>query len=443
MMIGRHIFKWLVAWLFLLGLGSLCFGGEWLGFDGDPLYENMTTTNGASFFAVRPFYSYTQEPAKQRWRKDFLWPLYTRKGFKEETYARFLFFGHSEDFSKSDDRHRNWVIPFYFQGTDKQGEKYFAIFPIGGTIHEILGRDKTMFVLFPLYGTSSINDVHTTTVLWPIYSRSSGGKVDRFRVWPFYGRAELKGEFKKKFVLWPFYTSVKYTNKRNPGGGFILVPIYGHIKTEQANNYWWVAPFFRYMTSEKQWIVHAPWPFIQLADGDMYKRIFWPIYGKKKLGTLTKQYFLWPIFWNNQTRYAGHVQHRKRIIPFFHYQSDVVTKKSKKHKVGDVTSRYWKVWPLMSWDRREDVSRFRFLDLWPLRNTPGIERNWAPWWTLYRRENIHGEVGHHVLWGLYRQKKSAKKFEWSFLKGLLGYKSTPKQSRYRVLFMWFGGEDEE
>jgi hypothetical protein len=415
----------------------------WAGFDGDPLYDKVSATNGTAFMAVRPFYSHSEDPATERWRNDYLWPCYTRKGFKDETYSRFLFFGFSTDFSEDDDRHRTWVIPFYFQGVDANDEGYFAIFPFGGTIHEFLGRDKMMFVLFPVFGKSQVNDVRTTTVFWPIYSRSKGEKVDRLRVWPLYGQTELVGEFRKKFVLWPILTTVKYTNERNPGGGFILIPVYGQIKTERASNYWLVAPFFRYMTSEEQWIVHAPWPFIQMADGEMYKRIVWPLYGKKSLGTLTRQYFLWPFVWNNRTQYARHNQHRRYILPIFAYQSDVITKETDGYKVGDITSRYWKIWPLMSWERKLGNSRFRTLELWPLRNTPGIERNWAPWWTLYRRMNRDGEIGHHVLWGLYRQTKSEEQFEWSLLKGFAGYKKTQNIRRYRFLFMWFGGGEEE
>jgi hypothetical protein len=286
-----------------------------------------------------------------------------------------------------------------------------------------------------------VNDVHTTTVLWPVYSRSKGEKVSRFRVWPFYGTSSLHGELNKKFVMWPFYTSVEYTSERNPGGGFVLVPVYGRIKTQQADNYWLVAPLFRYMTSEEQWIIHAPWPFIQLADGTMHKRIFWPFYGKKQLGSLTRQYWLWPLLWNNKTEYARHTQHRRYAVPFFSHQTDVVTEPTRTYQPGDVSARYWKVWPLMSWERRHENSRLRLLELWPLRNTPGIERNWAPYWTLYRRSGTADEVGHHLLWGLYRQIRGPEEFEWSLLKGLAGYKKAKNSRRYRFLFIWFGAKE--
>ncbi|MDF7799380.1 hypothetical protein P4C99_07885 [Pontiellaceae bacterium B1224] len=407
--------------------------------DGDPLYANISSSS-ETFYAWRPFYSSSTEP--ERWRKDYLWPLYTKKGFKEEEYSRFLFFGYSTDFSPDTERDRNWLIPFYFQGTSKDGDDYLAIFPFGGTIYEFLGRDKVTFVLFPFYATSDINEVHTTTVVWPFGSKATGDKVYRFRVFPFYVNNTLEGEFVKKYYLWPVLSTVEYTNDRNPGGGFVLVPIYGKINTEGADNYWVLPPFFRYMTSENQWIVHVPWPFIQLADGEMKKRIFWPFYGKKELGTLSRQYWLWPLIWNNSTQYASHEQHRRKLVPFIHSQSDVVTEKTSQHEIGDVTSRYWKVWPLMSWERNQERSRFRTLELWPLRKTPGIERNWAPWWTLYRRTNVDGEIGHDLLWGAYRQTAGPEQFEWSLLKGLAGYKKTENNSQYRFLFMWFGAEEE-
>ena len=410
-------------------------------FDGDPIYERTSLTNGARFFAVRPFYSHTQDPSTEREVRDYFWPLYTRKTFKEDQYSRFLFFGYSYNFSPETDRRRVWVLPIYFKGVDIHDESYFAIFPLGGTVHEILGLDEVKFVLFPIYAKWQVNDVRTKTVFWPIYSKSQSPKVDRFRVWPFYGRSSLLDEYNKKFILWPFYSSVEYINDRNPGGGFILFPIYGRVINERSRNYWVIPPFFRYSNSEEQRIIHAPWPFIQIADGEMYKRYVWPIYGKKHIGNHTTQFFIWPFVWNNKAEYLQHTKYRRQAIPFFYYESDVVTLPTATHDTGEVLSRYWKIWPLMSWERNDQDSRFRTLELWPLRNTPGVERNWAPYWSLYRRVHEAGETGHHLLWGLYRQSKGSETFEWSLLKGLVGYKKEGRNRSFRLLFMWFNDEE--
>ncbi len=385
------------------------------GFSVGPFYERASATNGMEFLAVRPFYSSVKDPANERWVKDFLWPLYTQKGFKDETYGRFLFFGYSSDFSTTNDRHRVWVLPFFFKGESAEGEKYVALFPLGGTLREFLGRDEAMFVLFPLYAKSRINEVQTTSVLWPIGSKTTGDGIERFRVWPFYGRSLHEGKFEKKFILWPIYNSVQFTDQGNPGGGFVLFPLYGRVATEKGETRWLLPPFFRRSVSADQRYLYAPWPFVQLADGTIHKRDFWPLYGKKVHGPRTRQYFCWPIGWDNKTVYPTHEQHRRRIVPFFTYEAEVVGD-------GEAASRYWKLWPLMSWERQGAVSRFRLLDLWPLRHTPGIERNWAPLWTLYS------------------QSRSADAFEWSLLKGFVGYKKMGDQRRIRLL--WFGADEE-
>ncbi len=422
-------------------LALIAVPGARAAFDWDPFYESLTATNGAAFKAWRPLYSTSVNG--ERWRKDYLWPIYTQKGFKDERYSRFLFFGYSTDFSPETDRQRTWILPFYFQGTDAAGEKYFAIFPIGGTIHEFLGRDEIWFVLFPLFGRSRVNDVQTTSVLWPIGSKTTSPRIDRFRIWPFYGTSKLDHEFEKKFVLWPLYNSVKYTNDRNPGGGFVLIPIYGRVVTERAVDKWWIPPFFRYSVGGGQRIIHAPFPFVQWADGKVYRRYVWPLYGKKQVGTLKRQFWLWPIVWNSRVRSLDSEQHRFRIIPVIHYESTLLTKPAGPLDTGDAVSRYWKVWPVMSWERNGEDARFRLLDLWPLRNTPGIERNWAPIWTLYRRESSTETVSHHVLWGLYRQSRGDDSMEWTLLKGFAGYKRSGNERRYRFLFIRFGSEEAQ
>ena len=411
------------------------------GFDWDPFYASITNESGAHFAAWRPFYSSSVDG--ERWHKDYLWPLYMRKGFKDETAGQLLFFGYSQDFSPETDRHRNWVLPFYFQGTDAAGEDYFALFPLGGTIHEFLGRDRIWFALFPLYAESEINEVHTTSVLWPIGSKTTGEGIDRFRVWPLYGRSSLEGEFEKQFVLWPFYNSVRYTNERNPGGGFVLIPFYGHVVTERGEDQWWLPPFFRYSRGEGQRMIHAPYPFIQWSDGEVYRRYFWPLYGRKVSGNLTRQFWCWPVAWASRVRRVDYDQRLVSVLPVFQYEAKAAKQATESNEPGEVFERYWKVWPLMSWERNQEDSRFRMLELWPLRNTAGIERNWAPLWTLYRREQVDGTVGHHLLWGLYRQSRGEASSEWSLLKGLVGYKKNGSDRSLQFLFMRFGDEEVE
>jgi hypothetical protein len=122
-----------------------------------------------------------------------------------------------------------------------------------------------------------------------------------------------------------------------------------------------------------------------------------------------------------------------------------------------VTDRYVSLWPLVSYVRsRDDYKRVRLLDLWPFRDTAPIERNLAPWWTLYRYERHAEAHDSELLWGLARwgrgregtrygsvfplvswsrDAKADAHREWDFLKGLVGYRRSQVGREYRALYI--------
>ncbi len=128
----------------------------------------------------------------------------------------------------------------------------------------------------------------------------------------------------------------------------------------------------------------------------------------------------------------------------------------------EVFARYFKLWPLFSYQRDEDVSRFRTVALWPIKNAPAIERNWAPLWSLYARERSGERLQTELLWGLYRRQRSEdggrisvfpllqassakskngckRDKSWSLLYGFVGYKREGLQKQFKMLyFLKFG-----
>lgn len=409
----------------------------------DPFYENLQTDEG-SFFAVRPFYSKTvlEEGSIQ----DFLWPLYSRKSFKNEETSRALLFWFTHNFEADAEspRDRNWLIPIYFQGTDTHGEDYFAIFPLGGTIHEFLGRDKILFALFPIFGKSQINDVKTTSVLWPVYSRTRGEGIRRDRVFPIIGKSVLEDKYEKKFVLWPFWTSADYFYPGDSGSSWILFPICGRSKMDKESTWWVIPPLFRFTEGEREDRIFCPWPFIQKQNNARIDKFYvWPLWGRKQAagGALDRTFVLWPFLWAETVQRDQVTLRRKLALPFFYSHSKTLHEPDVPEEERDVLSNGWKLWPLMSWRRAGERSRFRMLELWPLDTAP-IERNWAPLWTLYRRTDDGGRIKNDFLWFLWHSEKepSAEEAEWSLLKGLLGYKKSGETKRFEFLWFNIGGE---
>ena len=410
-----------------------------------PFYANVET-NGAEFFAVRPFYSRTDMPAGQI--QDFLWPLYSRKEFKDEQTSRFMVFWFTHDFNASDDvpRVRRWLLPFYFQGRDVHGENYFALFPLGGTIHEFIGRDRMSFVLFPLYGSGQINDVRTVNVLWPVISHTRGDGVARDRVFPFYGRSARENQFDKKFVLWPFWTSAEFYYPGQSGSSWIFFPFYGRTDTEIERTRWYFPPFFRFTDGEKQDRVFCPWPLFQkVSSENMNKLYVWPFWGEAEYdeGLTHRNFLLWPVFSSSRTVEADVIAHRRRAAPVFVFEKKVLRDDSAPAAELSEVSRYWHVWPLMSYRRAGESSRVRLLELWPIKDSPPVERNWSPLWTLYRRTDNAGVVENDTLWFVWHSEKeaAAERREWSLLKGFVSYKKEPENRQLRLLWVLrFGGD---
>ena len=429
---------------FLIGLTVAVLCGTAAGGNLHPFYENLQTEEG-SFFAVRPFYSHTV--LEEGEIRDVFWPLYSRKLFKDEDTSRALIFWFTHHFNASEEspRHRRWFLPFYFQGRDANDENYFALFPLGGRIYEFLGRDRIAFFLFPLFGKSQINDVKTTSVLWPIYSRTRGEGIQRDRVFPIIGKSTLEGKYEKRFVLWPFWTSADYFYPGDSGSSWILFPICGRAKMDNEKTLWVIPPFFRFTKGEKENRIFCPWPFFQKKENERHNKLYvWPLWGRDRYqGGLNHRNFLfWPIFWSERSEQAQRSKTRRMALPFFFSEREFLNDKTLPKKERPEISRAWKIWPLMSWQRDEHASRFRMLELWPVKNAAPIERNWAPLWTLYKRTNVDGLIRKDVFWFLWHSEKHLleERAEWSLLKGMLSYKKEGVQKKIRLLYFFNFGE---
>lgn len=429
-----------------------------------PFYERAVSPTGMQLRAVRPIYGSATDSNTERHVKDIVWPVMSMKRFRKESGWRFLL-TYYNDFDRTNpkSRYRFWSLPIYFQGRDVHTNWYAAVFPIGGQIHEVLGRDTVSFVLFPLYASSAVDDVRTVDWVWPIYSRTQGDGIYRFRVFPFYGRNHHKSKYEKRFILWPFWTWAHYHYPRQSGTAWILFPVWGHAKLEDQNTVWVIPPLFRFTHGQRLNVVNCPWPVIQWRSGEERRLYLWPLWGYNNRASVRKAFFLWPIFHTEQIDRGDTYSERFLAIPFI--QSEV--RKQRPGGPGQkptVVARYHKLWPLLSYQTDGDARRFRTLELWPLRNTGPIERCYAPFWTLYCHTARGDSFDDELLWGLYRHQRRGHDhrfvsvfpvvdwtidhrgegaFSWNLLKGLVGYERRGTQRTVRVLYWLRFGPKEK
>ena len=174
-----------------------------------PFYENRSEPDGTVERSFRPFYSHVSDPTNQNEFTEYLWPIASYRTTRGQSNWRVaLAYGHNFDVTDENSAKKTVVFPIYYSGVSKEAKSYAAIFPLGGTIIGFLTIDRFEFVLWPIFSKVWKDDIEGTHILWPIITWAKGKDVKRFRVFPFYAVSRNGEDCTKRFVQWPFWSSV-------------------------------------------------------------------------------------------------------------------------------------------------------------------------------------------------------------------------------------------
>jgi len=364
-----------------------------------PFFEYRTTYEGAAFWAIRPFFSRLVDPVCDTQVSDCAWPLGTFHRDREQSWWRLaLAYGSDNDVRRDESAWKTALFPIWFQGRSRQGEDYWAIFPLYGHLPHVLLMEDIDFFLFPLYLNYAVNGVERDYYLWPVFSRMGHEpETKRAGIFPLYGQT-LKRESRHLYAFWPFWTSAVYEGKRNPGYSWMLFPLAGQVNRDKEKQWLLVPPFISHAVTDggERW--RLPWPFIQTATNQTSRqRSFWPLYGDRNQSDGRSWYALWPLIEHFSLSAKDRRTERSRFFPF--YVSETTYGKDLSG-VEQVEETYTRVWPFYSREKTERGTKMRALELSLIRYSGGIERNWAPLWTVYTRSAQDGDVVHDALWGL-------------------------------------------
>jgi len=445
-------------------LGPLYYRGAGVGGTarqtaGGPVFESLRAPSGPAFAAVRPLYSRVSNLPRDRALCEVLWPIGVFQSRGDERAWRVLtVFGFQADAGDPSARRFTWVLPVVFTGRDADGRGYFALFPLGGQVRDILTYDSATFALFPLYAHTRQDDAEAHHVLWPLLSWGGGDGTRHVRVFPLYGESEHEGRWRKRFVCWPVWTSARYAYPGSEGGGFILFPLFGHAAVGDETETWMVLPpFFRYSRGPRHTALNAPWPFVRYETGVLERFYLWPLWGRRTIGPVRSWFALWPIVSGERIERRSETAKRFLLLPFVQHE----TVHAVDPAAGEAAApheRNLKLWPLFRYERRGEDRRWRILDLWPLKHADSIDRNYAPFWTLARHAEVDGTREDEVLWGLYRRRREEDgarslslfplyasscadaagaeevESEWRVLMGLLGCRREGLRRTWRLLY---------
>ncbi|MFW6157872.1 MAG: hypothetical protein ACOC8E_00770 [Planctomycetota bacterium] len=326
--------------------------------------------------------------------------------------------------NETEGRHHIWgLVPLYFGGYSDQRGSYHALFPLGGTVKNMLGRDRIDFVLFPLFSHARNGEHHSYTVLWPFINWSRGGGRWGWRVWPLVGRSKDEGEPPYWFILWPLFgfseSAGEGDREVHRYGAF---PLYLWQKEGAVTTVSILGPIVSYSrnadTGRTEYV--APWPLFRYGYGPEYSRFqLWPFYGQVRERHVRQQYLLWPFF-RFQQKDTARSRSRARALFMIYREKSREWQTEDNRELSTYENALWPLW----YYRRDELGNAYLgaLSLFGAPDVQGWRRLYAPLWDLYEYDRrTYGAPGDRRTWRSHR-----------LLWGAIGYEEDERSSSLRV-----------
>jgi hypothetical protein len=418
-------------------------------------YQQQTAAD--KIIAFPPFFSSDTDPAIDASEYDSLYPIfsYVRYGtqYRAQLIELFSFSGGQDPDNL--ERRRFTIYPLYFQQRSPDtNDNYTAVVPFYGHLKGRLFRDQIFFVMFPAYSETRKRDVVNDNYLYPFFNARHGDGMHGWQFWPFYGTEHkvvttttndwgeviTNGGHNQMFALWPIH--FRQDNGIGTGNTEKFradLPFYSWFRSPQRDQTSVLWPFFNWINNRepdkqyREW--EMPWPFIVVSrgEGKTGLRIF-PFYGHATNSIFRDDFYLWPIYKFNSV-YSPPLDRRRTRILLFLFQDTVDrnTETGKAHQRLDL-------WPLFvhtsDFNGNTRLQVFAPVESF-VPSSPGIERNWAPLWSVWRQENnpATGADSQSFLWNFYRRDAAPGSKRISFFFGLYQSESTRDTKKVRLFYI--------
>lgn len=385
-----------------------------------PFFEYRRAEPGdATFWAVRPFYSQVDDAATRTFALDALWPLVAYRDHADASWwhALLLCYG---DARATDPSWSFNVFPLWFCGADRRDAGYWGLFPLYGNHPHTTLVDDWTFVLWPIWHTYEVKGVRSHAVLWPFVTWRDEPRAG-WGVWPLCGQARRR-ESGHGYALWPLVTWAGYDEDRDTSGAgtsWWVLPFYGEVRRARESQTMVLPPFFSYAETRSakpaggcpagavestRW--RLPWPLVDLERTRTRDRIsvwpFWELvrgYAYSGEGAASDKGAVeertWRVGWklveNTELATDRTRERRFNLFPFVTWE--------RRWTKDELVDSCFRVWPFWSSETAGGRTRRRTLELMPFRHNEGIERNWAPFWSLWEMdERPDGRTRHSLLW---------------------------------------------
>ena len=184
-------------------------------------------------------------------------------------------------------------------------------------------------------------------------------------------------------------------------------PLAGGVSREREDQWLFLPPFFSYARTPHSSRIRCPWPLVDVERGTPRNRVsvfpFWESiegfsYGDNRRAEERTWRIGWKLVESTRLETAKTREERFSVFPFWTTEKRFVRDGN---GTGREVASFVRIWPFWRSETENGVTSRRALDLFPVRHSEGLERNWAPFWTFWTsRDRGDGRTRHSVFWNL-------------------------------------------
>ncbi|MGC8658714.1 MAG: hypothetical protein ACP5U1_06540 [Desulfomonilaceae bacterium] len=230
-----------------------------------------------------PFFMRTRVPGIFE-RLDILYPI----AFEEDsTFSRKikiipLFESRSSKIPPFD-YYTRWLT--MYKGRSDMGQDYAGFFPFYGYSYRRCGVDSNMFFMFPFYYRSEDDGTTTYRFLWPFITYANSPARVTFKVWPLFGKDQIRNDYYNRFLLWPFFQVTDKYIGQEQWTSFRALPFPLYVRNQTNYDYsvdilWPLFTYYKhYATGHQRYTLR---PFFSYGYGGGVEEFSILVYSSKK-----------------------------------------------------------------------------------------------------------------------------------------------------------------
>jgi len=344
--------------------------------------------------------------------------------------------------------------PFYFfkKGFSERAD-YTAVWPLGGTVKNFLGKDQADWFIWPLYVKTQNNGITNYWFPWPFLNKRAG-QSSGFGLWPLGGHFYQKNIYDERYIIWPLvYRHQRFQEKVLEKG---FLPFYAYKDSPNVRDISIIWPIWgrRWEKTPKYEEHRILWPLWVQGRGEVRNVKRWApfySYSENKRLKYSKTWFLWPLI--KQTNWEEHgvdIQQEQFLYFIFWHQEQ------RNHENQKFLASKTHFWPLYShWDNGQGHKQLQMLSPFEVffQDNKMVRDIYTPLFSLYRYDENCGTIQQSFLFNWFYEKRTPnndvtlrcgllldykntqKKKCFSIFKGLLEYKRVNDETSFKIFWL--------